>query len=102
MTVPLTASRVNITRVCIGQVRVVDPDPVALEAGTKSLEASGGTGEGDSSTAGAGAGPRPDVVAQNTATNNVVWTRTIPKQGKIVINFKYVFEYPTGVSIVVS
>ena len=80
------------------QVRVVEPDPGALEAGTKALEASGGAGEGDT---GAPA-PRADTVAQNTATNNVVWYRTIPSQRRVTIPFKYVFECPAGLSIVVS
>lgn len=67
-------------------VAVHSPEQEELDAGTKAEDsrAAGRDTDEDSSMVGGS-----NTVAQNAITNNIVWNRTIPPQGKTTITLEY-------------
>lgn len=93
------------------KVKLIEPTPEQVEAGTKAEAArdnalaagaggAGGAGAGAGAGATAGALPRGGLVAQNSTTHNLVWTRDVAAGAKAVIRFKYEVECPNNRHVV--
>lgn len=84
------------------KVKLVQPTPAQVEAGTKAeaaREAGSAGGAGGGAGAGAGGVPTGGMVAQNQVTHNLVWTRDVPVGAKVEVPFEYAIEFPAGRSI---